>query len=767
MSEQILSNLKTSLRRKIVLTMVAATGVILLLVAGLLFGLVSGQLRASFEARGTILARTLSSDSVSRMHLLYEQEDKLQAQVARLLDQYAEIEYALVLGPAHEGQPGLGGSPYRVMAKLHRGDAELAELVRRHLEHPEQVLEAPGVLGFTEPIRSSAGADAGPGAAVPDGVGEEDALLPDESDDGEAARPAGEPAAAPAAAPAPAPTPAPAVFAAPAPRGRDASQRVIGYLLLGLSTAELNAQRSSVLAFLALVLMVSLVAFSGLVYLASNRLNRRLLDILEATTRLSGGDMTERIRVAQQDEIGLVAAAINRIIGALSDIIRSIATASQNLGAAVDAITGATDDVALGAEGQVAAVDETSASMSQMFVSLKGIAENVEILAASAEESSSSILEMAATNDEMADNIHSLATSVEETTGSVEQMTQAIKEVAGSVEDLSSTAEQTSAAMREMDVSISHVETNADQTARLSEEVRRDAERGVEAVKLTRQGITRINDSTQQAFSVMETLGKKVLAIGQVLTVIDDVAEQTNLLALNAAIIAAQAGEHGKGFAVVADEIKDLAERTAASTSEIAALIQAVQSETRNALDAMDRGQKDVDEGVGLSSEAESALTKILDSATKSTTMMRDIARATVEQVRGSKEVTTSIQRIAETVQQIATATAQQAKGSEQLMGSAKRMRVVTQHVHASSQEQARGSKQITRAIESISEMVNHLNRAQKEQARGAEQIMGAIERIKEIAERHSSSMSEMKSTVGSVAEQAVNLHRILERFKL
>jgi len=761
MSEQILSNLKVSLRRKILLTMVAATAVMLLLVAGLLFGLVSGQMRASFEARGTILARTLSTDSVSRMHLLYEQEDKLQAQVARLLDQYGEIEYALVLGPAHEGQPGLGGSAFRVMARLQRGDMDLGELVARHLEHPELVLEGPGVLGFTEPIRSSTQSEGGAGPAV-DAAGEDDALLPDEPDDGEPARPDGA-AAAVAPAPVPAPTPAPT----PAKRGRDASQKVIGYLLLGLSTAELNAQRSSVLAFLALVLLVSLIAFTGLVYLASSRLNRRLLDILEMTTRLSSGDMTERIRVAQQDEIGLVAAAINRIIGNLSDIIRSIAAASQNLGQAVEAITGATDDVVLGAEGQVAAVDETSASMSQMFVSLKGIAENVEILAASAEESSSSILEMAATNDEMADNIHSLATSVEETTGSVEQMTSAIKEVAGSVEDLSSTAEQTSAAMREMDVSISHVETNADQTARLSEEVRRDAERGVEAVKLTRQGISRINDSTAQAFSVMEILGKKVLAIGQVLTVIDDVAEQTNLLALNAAIIAAQAGEHGKGFAVVADEIKDLAERTAASTSEIAALIQAVQSETRNVLDAMDRGQKDVNEGVGLSSEAEAALTKILESATKSTTMMRDIARATVEQVRGSKEVTTSIQRIAETVQQIATATAQQAKGSEQLMGSAKRMRVVTQHVHASSQEQARGSKQITRAIESISEMVNHLNRAQKEQARGAEQIMNAIERIKEIAERHSSSMSAMKSTVSSVADQAVNLHRILERFKL
>jgi methyl-accepting chemotaxis protein len=318
-----------------------------------------------------------------------------------------------------------------------------------------------------------------------------------------------------------------------------------------------------------------------------------------------------------------------------------------------------------------------------------------------------------------------------------------------------------------MNMSISQVENNAENTANLSEEVRADAERGAEAVKKTIQGISRINDTTQQAFSVMEALGKKVQAIGQVLTVIDDVTEQTNLLALNAAIIAAQAGEHGKGFAVVADEIKDLAERTAASTSEIGNLIQAVQSETKNVLDTMHRGLKSVEEGVGLSHEAELALRKIVESTSKSTQMVREIAQATVEQARGSKEVTNSISRIAETVQQIASATAQQAKGSEQIMSSAERMRVVTQHVHASSQEQARGSKQITRAIENISEMVNHLSRAQREQARGAENVLSAVERIKGIAEQNSDSMERMKHTVDMVTEQANTLLQEISHFKL
>ncbi len=222
--------------------------------------------------------------------------------------------------------------------------------------------------------------------------------------------------------------------------------------------------------------------------------------------------------------------------------------------------------------------------------------------------------------------------------------------------------------MNEMDVSIDQVQSNANETARLSEEVATDAEKGAEAILKTIGEIYRIKESSQEAVAVISNLGFRIEAIGQILQVIDDVAEQTNLLALNAAIIAAQAGEHGKGFAVVADEIKDLAERAGGSTKEIAELIKTIQSESKNAIAAVERGAHNVDRGVEVSNEAERALKKILESSQKSTNMVRAIARATVEQAKGSKQVTDAIGRIAETVQQIAAATAEQARGSELIM---------------------------------------------------------------------------------------------------
>lgn len=404
---------------------------------------------------------------------------------------------------------------------------------------------------------------------------------------------------------------------------------------------------------------------------------------------------------------------------------------------------------------QVAAADETSRVLRELNSAVHEIAAHLEALTQSAEESSSSILEMTATNDEVAENVGELAGSVRETVSSIEEMAYSIKEVAKNVDALSLTAEETSSSMNQMDVSIDQVQSNANETARLSEEVALDAEKGAEAILKTISEIYRIKESSQEAVSVISNLGSRIEAIGQIVNVIDDVAEQTNLLALNAAIIAAQAGEQGKGFAVVADEIKDLAERAGASTREITDLIKTVQAESKNAITAVERGAHNVDRGVEVSNEAERALKKILESSQKSTNMVRAIARATVEQAKGSKQVTDAIGRIAETVQQIAAATAEQARGSELIMKSAEKMGVITQHVERSSQEQARGGRQISGAIENISNMVGQLNSSHKAQANGSQQMLASAAKIESSANAQQQSVRELKSAMDRLKRDA------------
>ncbi|MCP3101192.1 methyl-accepting chemotaxis protein [Myxococcus sp. K15C18031901] len=483
--------------------------------------------------------------------------------------------------------------------------------------------------------------------------------------------------------------------------------------------------------------------------------------------RLAEADLTGRVDVDSRDELGLLAEALNRIAQSWRDTLGRVRGVSDVVAGVIEQIHRTGTTVSSGAGTVQARVEETSSSMVQMMASLRGIAENVEVLYQSAEESSSSIMEMAATNDEVAENVTAMAASVEETTSAIEEMTFSIKEVAKNIEELSASTEETSSAISQMDAAIGQVEANAKETARLSEQVFDDAQTGVEALRKTLTGIDRIKETSRAAADVIDSLGRRISEIGNILNVIDDVAEQTNLLALNAAIIAAQAGDHGKGFAVVAEEIKDLAERTGASTKEIAELIRSIQDESRNAVVVMNQGARNVDEGVQLGREAEGALRKINDSTQKSTQMVKAIARATVEQARGSKQVTASIHRISETVQQISKASNEQAKGGEQIMKSAEKMKMLTAHVQRSSQEQAHGSKQITRSIESINEMVTHLNRAQKEQTKGSEQVLKAVETIKGVSEHQTRSVKQLEEAIDNLQRQAEILRGEVRRFRV
>jgi methyl-accepting chemotaxis protein len=514
--------------------------------------------------------------------------------------------------------------------------------------------------------------------------------------------------------------------------------------------------------------ILGFLLFIALVYLVYRFfILRPLREMLGVASKLSEADLTGRVAVDTADELGTLAEALNRTGQSLRDTLGRIRGVSEGVAGVIEQISRTGSTVSGGASTTLSRVEETSSSIEQMRASLLGIAENVEVLYQSAEASSSSITQMAATNEEVAENVQAMAASVEGTTSAIEEMTYSIREVAKNVEELHARSEETASSMNEMDVSIGQVETNANETARLSEQVSSDAASGVEALRNTLAGIEKIKESSRSAASVIESLGRRISEIGNILNVIDDVAEQTNLLALNAAIIAAQAGEHGKGFAVVAEEIKDLAERTGASTKEIAELIRGVQEESRNAVGAMGQGVRLVETGVQLGREAESALKKIHESANKSTMMVKAIARATVEQARGSRVVTGAIQRIVETVQQISKATNEQARGSEQIMKSAEQMKLITQHVQRSSHEQANGSKQITKAIENINEMVGHLNRAQREQTMGSEQVLKAVDAIKFVAEHQTRSVRQLEEAIESLQKQAEVLRAEVRRFRV
>jgi methyl-accepting chemotaxis protein len=542
----------------------------------------------------------------------------------------------------------------------------------------------------------------------------------------------------------------------------------VGYVLLELDRSSADAVVAALQRSILAALLVGSAVFAALAFgIPRVFMAPSLTALSSATSKLSEGDLTVQVEAGSSTELANLANSLNRMGQGLRGILVPIQGAAEGVAQMVEQISAIRTAVGSNASTILSQVEETSSSMIQVLSSLRGIAQDWQLLCQNAEESLSSISEMGAANQKVAEGVEAMTGSVEETTRAVEELTRSIKEVANYLQELDASSVESSSSMREMEGSINQLEINASETARLSEQMSTDAATAVQSVRKALVGVDKIQESSSDASTIVETLGKRILEVGDLLKVIDDVADQTNLLALNAAIMAAQAGEQGKGFAVVADEIKELAERTGISTKGIGEIIRAVQEESRNAVAAMNDGVHSVREGIKLGQEAEVALEKIHAAASKATSMARAIAQASEEQSRGSKQVTASIRHIAETVQRTSRAYLEQSKGSEQVAKGAQNLKVIANEVQRSAQEQERGSKQIAKKIESITELANHLRQGQKDQAQSAEHLLKALQTIKGVSEHQARSVRQLEDAFESLKKQANALRTEVRRFRV
>ena len=553
----------------------------------------------------------------------------------------------------------------------------------------------------------------------------------------------------------------------------DAAKTVLDDLLVEVNNKMIQAnkdvsaiQQSAFTTFV--VVVITAIILAALFGIATARyIAGRITRIVNALNCGAEGDLTARVDIDSHDELGALGGDFNIMLDKLSAMLGNVNKSTRELGNVTEKLAEASKQVDNGAQIQAEGINNTSSAMTQINASIREVSQGVDSLSLSATESSSSILEMAASVEEVAQNVENLAQSVDEVSSSITEMAASIRQVGNSVTSLMDTAATTASSVMEMDSSIKQVESNAMDTAAISEEVRKDAEMGKKAVDATIAGINEIKRSSGITSEVISTLSGRANDIEGILSVIDEVAEQTNLLALNAAIIAAQAGEHGKGFAVVADEIKELAERTRSSTREIALVIRGVQDETNRAVEAISQAEKSIAEGEDLSKKSGEALNKIVGGVKKSTDRMEEIARATVEQAKGSVMIRDAMERVSEMVAQIATATREQGQGSELITSAVQNMKDLTSQVRASTREQSKVGGFIARSTESITDMIQMIKMACDEQGRGSEQIVEAVEDIRHSTTINLETIELLNNALASLLRQTELLHREIGVFRV
>ncbi len=222
-------------------------------------------------------------------------------------------------------------------------------------------------------------------------------------------------------------------------------------------------------------------------------------------------------------------------------------------------------------------------------------------------------------------------------------------EVNSAAAELSASSDELAATTAQQSAAVTQVTATTEELARASTAIADTVDDVARQTAETRDNLERAEADIAASSDRTLALAGRVNDIDALRVLINDIADQTNLLALNAAIEAARAGENGRGFAVVADEVRRLAERSKASAGDIATIISAVQGETNATVMSMEKGAKQMQQGLVLLAAVTDANNQV-----RLTTQQQRTANAQV--VETMEQLTDASRQVSATAQQIAAA---------------------------------------------------------------------------------------------------------------
>ena len=454
--------------------------------------------------------------------------------------------------------------------------------------------------------------------------------------------------------------------------------------------ADKAHQEANKLVMLVVLMCLGItVVLVGILLFLATRIARPIRGAADMLKDISEGegDLTKRLEVTTQDEVGNMAQYFNVFVEKLQGIISDVASNSAVLASSAEELTATAATMAAGAEEMTnqsntaaSATEEASANVRTMATATEEVSANANVVASAVEEISSNLNTVGAAVEEMSASMGTIASTTEETTSSMNTVATAIEE---------------------MSASLSEVAKNSGNAAQVA---------------------SRAAETADATSARVDALGRSAQEIGKVVEIITGIASQTNLLALNATIEAASAGDAGKGFAVVANEVKELAKQTSAATEEIRGQVEAMQDNTQEAVAA-------IREIVEVISEINTISGTIASAVEQQTATTNEIAGNIGNVARGAGEVSQNVQQAASGASEVSKNVQEAVKGVNEISKSVHELATGGNEIARAATEAAEGMNEVAQNVTGVSQ-------AAQETARGAADTDSASRELATLAAR-------------------------------
>ncbi len=236
---------------------------------------------------------------------------------------------------------------------------------------------------------------------------------------------------------------------------------------------------------------------------------------------------------------------------------------------------------------------------------------------------------------------------------------EANERVASGAQDQSEAVSRTATSVEALSDRIDRIAHHSGEAADACERARHEAHQGLDQVQSVIEGMDRLLTRIEANGRKVRRLEERSTEIGAIVELIRGISGRTDMLALNASIESIRAGEHGRGFAVIAEEIRKLADRTAGATREVGALVEAIQADAQESLQAIGEEQSQMQSESHRLRETGCSLERISQVAERSARLVDGISRSTRDQVQATQDLVRAMQRISAVAQQTQERTAQ------------------------------------------------------------------------------------------------------------